>query len=163
MFFFDSGFDVLTAVVVKSCVFWDITTCSLLKVNRRFGGDMFLRKVDRISTGYMTLYPTRCDSSYIFERLIIYESRNTSVGIVSGYELGEREVGVRVPVGARIFSSPCRPDRLWGPLTSYPIGTGASFPGGKLQVSEFDHSLLASADVKKMWIYTSTPPYIFMA
>jgi hypothetical protein len=22
---------------------------------------------------------------------------------------------VRVPVGSRIFTSPCRPDRLWGP------------------------------------------------
>jgi hypothetical protein len=28
---------------------------------------------------------------------------------------------------------------------------------------EGDHSPPASADVKKMWIYTSTPPYAFMA
>jgi hypothetical protein len=32
------GFDVLTAVVMKSTIFWDITPCSLLSVNRRFGG-----------------------------------------------------------------------------------------------------------------------------
>jgi hypothetical protein len=32
------GFKVLTAVVVKSTVFWDITPCSPLKVKRRFGG-----------------------------------------------------------------------------------------------------------------------------
>jgi hypothetical protein len=32
------GFEVLTAVVMKSTVFWDITLCSPLKVNRRFGG-----------------------------------------------------------------------------------------------------------------------------
>jgi hypothetical protein len=32
------GFEVLTAVVMKSTAFWDITQCSLLKVNRRFGG-----------------------------------------------------------------------------------------------------------------------------
>jgi hypothetical protein len=34
------GFEVLTAVVMKSSIFWDITpcTCSPLKVNRRFGG-----------------------------------------------------------------------------------------------------------------------------
>jgi hypothetical protein len=32
------GFDILTSVVVKSSIFWDITPCSPLKVNRRFGG-----------------------------------------------------------------------------------------------------------------------------
>jgi hypothetical protein len=30
-------FKVLTAVVMKSSVFWDIMPCSPLKVNRRFG------------------------------------------------------------------------------------------------------------------------------
>jgi hypothetical protein len=30
-------FEILTAVVVKSSVFWDVTLCSSLKVNRRFG------------------------------------------------------------------------------------------------------------------------------
>jgi hypothetical protein len=32
------GFDVLTAVLTESSVFWDRTQCSLLKANRRFGG-----------------------------------------------------------------------------------------------------------------------------
>jgi hypothetical protein len=32
------GFEVLTSVVMKSAVFWDITQCNPLKVNRRFGG-----------------------------------------------------------------------------------------------------------------------------
>jgi hypothetical protein len=32
------GFEVLTAVVIKSTIFWGITPCSPLKVNRRFGG-----------------------------------------------------------------------------------------------------------------------------
>jgi hypothetical protein len=31
------GFEVLTAVVTKNFIFWDITPCSSLKVNRRFG------------------------------------------------------------------------------------------------------------------------------
>jgi hypothetical protein len=31
------GFEVLTAVVMKSTIFWDITPCSPVKVNRRFG------------------------------------------------------------------------------------------------------------------------------
>jgi hypothetical protein len=32
------GFEVLRAVVMKCSIFWDITTCSPLKINRRFGG-----------------------------------------------------------------------------------------------------------------------------
>jgi hypothetical protein len=35
--FSNVGFEVLTAVVKKSSIFWDITSCSPLKVNRRFG------------------------------------------------------------------------------------------------------------------------------
>jgi hypothetical protein len=43
------------------------------------------------------------------------------------------------------------------------MGTGGSFPGIKLQGLEADHSSPTSAEVKKMWIYTSTPLYVFMA
>jgi hypothetical protein len=32
------GFEVLTAVVMKSIIFWHITPCSPLSVNQRFGG-----------------------------------------------------------------------------------------------------------------------------
>jgi hypothetical protein len=46
---------------------------------------------------------------------------------------------------------------------SYPIGTGGYFPEVKRLGREVDHSPPTSADVKKMWIYTSTPPYAFMA
>jgi hypothetical protein len=34
----DVGFEVFTAVVMKSIIFWDMTPCSLLSYNRRFGG-----------------------------------------------------------------------------------------------------------------------------
>jgi hypothetical protein len=44
-----------------------------------------------------------------------YKSRDSSVGIATGYGLDDRGVGVRVPVGATIFISPCSPDLLWGP------------------------------------------------
>jgi hypothetical protein len=47
--------------------------------------------------------------------------------------------------------------------TSYTMGTGSSFPGVKRPWREADHSPPTSAKVKKMWIYTSTPPYAFMA
>jgi predicted membrane protein len=51
------GFEVLTAVVMKSSVFWDITPCSLLAtcfhtglllgllIDLEYGGDVFLRNV----------------------------------------------------------------------------------------------------------------------
>jgi hypothetical protein len=46
---------------------------------------------------------------------------------------------------------------------SYPMCTGGSFPGVKRPGCEADHSPSTSAEVKKMWICTSTPPYAFMA
>jgi hypothetical protein len=49
---------------------------------------------------------------------LVYEhqdrSRDSAVGIATGYGLDGRGVTVRVPVGARFFSSACRPDRFWG-------------------------------------------------
>jgi hypothetical protein len=42
-------------------------------------------------------------------------SRDSVVGIAPGYVLDDRGAGVRVPVGSRIFTSPCWPDQLWGP------------------------------------------------
>jgi hypothetical protein len=41
--------------------------------------------------------------------------------------------------------------------------TGSLSPGVKRPGREADHSPPASAEVKKMWIYTSTPSYVFMA
>jgi hypothetical protein len=41
--------------------------------------------------------------------LILY-----GTAIRTGYRLDDRGVGVRGPLGLRIFSSPHRPDRLWG-------------------------------------------------
>jgi hypothetical protein len=58
-------------------------------------------------------------------------SLDSSVGIATGCGLDDQGVGVRVPAGSRIFSSPCRPDRLWGPPNSLANGYWGSFPGGK--------------------------------
>jgi hypothetical protein len=81
------------------------------------------------------------------------------IGIATGYGLDDQGVGVRVPVGSRIFSSPRRPDWLWGSPNLLSNG----YPGVKRQGRVAAHSPPASAEVKKMWIYTSTPPYAFMA
>jgi hypothetical protein len=50
-------------------------------------------------------------------------------------------------------------------LTQPPIPwvPGALSPGVKWPGHEADHSPPASAEVKKTWVYTSTPPYVFMA
>jgi hypothetical protein len=81
------GFEVLTAVIIKSINFWDITPCSPLSVNRRFGGtyrqlsrwflvqlifypedggDMFIRNVGWHSTDYTASYSRRWYSSVFF-------------------------------------------------------------------------------------------------
>jgi hypothetical protein len=59
------------------------------------------------------------------------ESRDNAVCIATGYGLDNREIGVRVAVGSRIFCSPRRPGRLWGPPNLHTMGIGGSFPGGK--------------------------------
>jgi hypothetical protein len=43
------------------------------------------------------------------------------------------------------------------------MGTGDSPHGVKRPGREADHSPATSLEVKKIWIYTSTPPYAFMA
>jgi hypothetical protein len=92
------------------------------------------------------------------------KSRDRAVGIAAGYVLDDQGVAVRVPVGARIFASPRRPYSLWGPpnlLSNEYLGVflrGVKRPG-----HEADHSRPTSPEVKEMWIYTSIPPYAFMA
>jgi hypothetical protein len=58
-------------------------------------------------------------------------SRDSAVDIATGYGLDDRKVGVRVPVGSRIITSPCHPDRLWGPPNLLYNGYRELFPGGK--------------------------------
>jgi hypothetical protein len=91
-------------------------------------------------------------------------SRDCVVGIATGYGLDDRGVGVRVSMGSKIFSSPRRQDRLWGPPSLLSNRYRRLFsPGIKQPGREAAHLPTASAEFKKMWIYTSTPPYAFMA
>jgi hypothetical protein len=134
----------------------------------------------RFSSGPNNKMPTRTSSedtavSFAFSQLSIHELPYHSAlcilsywereaGIATGYGLDHWGVGVRVPVESRIFSSSHRPDRLSGPLNYLSKGYRGLFPRGVKQPGrEADHSPPAGDEVKKMWIYTSTHPYDFMA
>jgi hypothetical protein len=58
-------------------------------------------------------------------------SLDSSVGIVTDYGLDDREVGVRVPEGSKVFSSPNCPDQLWGSPNLISNGYQGLFPGVK--------------------------------
>jgi hypothetical protein len=67
--------------------------------------------------------------------------------------------------GWEFFSSPPRPDRLWGPASHPPIQwvPGTRSLRIKRPGREADHSPASSAEVKNPWSYTSIPQYAFMA
>jgi hypothetical protein len=54
--------------------------------------------------------------------------RGSVVSMTTDYRLGYRRVGVRVPLGSRIFSSTLRPNRLWGPPSLLYNGYRGLFP-----------------------------------
>jgi hypothetical protein len=60
--------------------------------------------------------------SVIYDCIIKFQSRDSAVGVATGYGLDDWGFRVRVPVGSRILSS--HP-------ASYPMGAGALSPGGK--------------------------------
>jgi hypothetical protein len=94
-----------------------------------------------------------------------HRSRDSVVDIATGYGLDDRGVGVRIPVGTRVFSSPRSPDRFWG-STQPPIQwlLGGVLSSGLMRPGrEADISPPAGGEIKKIWIYTSTSPYEFMA
>jgi hypothetical protein len=102
--------------------------------------------------------------SLYYSILQLYESWDSLVGIAAAYGLNDGGAGVQVPVRVKnvLFSSsfrpalgPSQPSKQWVP--------GTLSPGVKWQGREADHSPPTSAKVKKTWIYTSAPPYVFMA
>jgi hypothetical protein len=103
-----------------------------------------------------------CGPSWPVTGIALHLSRDSAVSIATGYGLEDREVGVRVPAESTLFSTlsrlaqgPTQPPMEWVP--------GALSPGAKQPGREADHSPPASTEVKKTWIYTSSPPYVFMA
>jgi hypothetical protein len=62
--------------------------------------------------------------------VIIYASDYCLVGITTGCGLDDQGVGVRVLVGARIFTSRCRPDGSGARSASSPMGIQSCSPRG---------------------------------
>jgi hypothetical protein len=65
-----------------------------------------------------------------------------------------------VPAGSRIFTSPIGLDRPCGAPNLIQWVQGALSSRVKRKGREADYSPLISAEVKKTWMYTSTPPIL---
>jgi hypothetical protein len=74
---------------------------------------------------------TRLFVEKIYGTRIPYKRRDSVGVIATGYGMEDRGVGVRVPVGSRIFSSPRSPGRLWSPPNLLSNGHRGLLPRGK--------------------------------
>jgi hypothetical protein len=61
------GFEVLPAVFIKSIIFWSITPCSPLKVNRHFGGTYRLHLQGRRIRQARYQRESRCQAEFYFK------------------------------------------------------------------------------------------------
>jgi hypothetical protein len=77
--------------------------------------------------------------------------------------MDDKKVGLRVSGWSRIFSLPVIQAGSEAHSASFPMGTGALSLGVTRPGREADHSPPTNAEVKKTRVYTSTPPYVFMA
>jgi hypothetical protein len=76
-------------------------------------------------------YGFNTSSSPVYELINVsqvFPLTHSVVGIATGYGLDGRMVGVRVPVGSSIFSSPCLSARFWGPPSLLYNGYRGLFP-----------------------------------
>jgi hypothetical protein len=80
-----------------------------------------------------------------------------------GYGLDDRgSIPVGGIMGFFLFVAASRP-ALWPTQPHTQWVTGALFAGVKRSKREADHSLPSSAEVKNVWSYVSTHPYVFVA
>jgi predicted ferric reductase len=163
----------LPAVTFKYCIFFPYNIYvfhMILKINSNYLNFIYLCQhniIDALHIIYLLTYlhvTIFLPSSGLLHILLSWLwSRDSVVGIATGYGLDDRRVGVRIPVVSRIFTSQRRPDRLWSPPNLLSNGYRGPFPRLKRPDRKGDHSPPASVEVKKMWIYISTPPYAFRA
>jgi hypothetical protein len=85
----------------------------------------------------MALYQTRAFNSgrgqdFFFYSITAAESRDSSVGIATRLRAGRSGFQGSISGGGwEFFSSPPRPERLWGPPSLLFNGYQGHFPGGK--------------------------------
>jgi hypothetical protein len=88
---------------------------------------------------YLVLTPNVTLEYYIyihsFANIHLLESWDSAFGIATNYGLGGWGVRVWIPVGAIFFSSPCHPDRFWGPPSLSCNGYWGMFPLGIKQLT----------------------------
>jgi hypothetical protein len=70
--------------------------------------------------------------NFTFTYIRCKRSQDSVVGIVTGYGLDDKGVGVRVLVELNISSSPRHPEQLWNPLSLLSNGYQGLFPWGKV-------------------------------
>jgi hypothetical protein len=123
----------------------------------------FFREVDK---AICSLVAYKCNAhKEIVNKFTEITEKNLdhTVGIVTGDGLDDQGVGVLLSVRVTIFISPRLADRLRGPLSPLSNGYRVLSPGVKRPGREAEYSSPGSAEVENMWIYISTPPYVFMA
>jgi hypothetical protein len=105
------------------------------------------------------------DSFNSFRYIKAFKGRESVVHIATGYGLDDRGPWGRSSSRGRFknyfFSTSSRP-ALGSAQPPIQWISGALSPVVKRPGRESDHSIPASAEVKKIWIYTSTPSYTFM-
>jgi hypothetical protein len=114
---------------------------------------VFLKQPNPFDVGFYTEKPSTVG---IFQR--------SRIGIPTGYGLEELRGRSSSPARVKNFLFSTLSRSALG-FTQPPIQRvpGALSPGVKRPGREADHSPPASAEVKKMWVYTFTPPYVYMA
>jgi hypothetical protein len=101
-------------------------------------------------------YACKANPTVLAMAWMISGNPQSAVGMATGYGLHDRGVkNFLFSTSSRPAPGPIQPPVQWVPE--------ALFPGVKRQGREAEHSSPTSAEVKKMWIYTSTPPYVYKA
>jgi hypothetical protein len=90
--------------------------------------NIILSQIYILPVGFHVSHPCMTE---LKDYYLLLGSRDSAVGMATGYGLDSRGARVRVPVGARFFFSQRRPDRFWGPRSLLSNGCRGLLPKGK--------------------------------
>jgi hypothetical protein len=122
------------------------------QISNKWQREMLLASSHRSSKALFTSQYTQFPTSFVALPLFLPGGLYVAVGIATGFGRGSspgRRKGFLLST-----SIPVPRPTQWIPGS---LSFGVKRPG-----REVDHSPLTSAEVKKTWIYISTPPYAFM-